>query len=135
MHVRIDGRTAEGEAVVAEDEAGVWAIGRAADVAGRTVLVGAGGLVVALVPKSAGGDGEELGVWRRLLPWRQRLLGGWAGSPDRPPRRRHAAGRQRQQERHRHRHAGAPPHHHVLASSQLVAFLYNIIRWRRARAS
>ena len=60
--VGIDGRTAEGEAVVAEDEAGVWAIGRAADVAGRTVLVGAGGLVVALVPKSAGGDGEELGV-------------------------------------------------------------------------
>lgn len=99
-------RTAEAEAVGAEDEAFVAAVLWASDVARRaTTLVGAGGLVVALVAEPSGCQGEELGVGRRLgTGLQKRRL-----PPRRRRRRRHAARRQRQQER-RHGHH----HHHAL---------------------
>lgn len=90
--------TAEAEAVGAEDEAFVRAILWATHVACRATLVGAGGLVVALVAEHSGGEGEELGFAGGLLPGLQLLRLA-------PPRRRrgnHAIRRQRQ-ERHRHR--------------------------------
>ena len=95
-------RTAEAEAVGAEDEALVRAFLWASDVARRTTLVGAGGLVVALVAEPSGSDGDELA--RRLGTGLQPRPGGGYGSGSAPPRRRRHAARRQRQERHGHHH-------------------------------